>query len=355
MSTNTSSYIVLKSTRHYFDRHNTDLLFHDPILSIPSSLLTFHDILNLTLDRHMGIINTNLTNEDLIRRLFRHDRIENSFILLDKFEDVIIKYNDYYENDLVLSLTTELNTLYSLITQHEFLLSHYYRSKHELMPKIIGWCGHIYLTEHLTPLNHPMIEEQLNSDTWLPKAWLANRLIQLIDSFDNELHAPLHLCDLRKYLFFLSLFYYYLFYLELSNFGISENGNVKLLDLDMAYFDRLIPINPSIKCRKHSDCSLKDCSGYCDKLTRRCHVNRRINNNLQVLCEKILLPLLKFNTIPLRLRDVLLSYIKQCSSPPGRYKRSGELKIGASLRLLRVMQMMLDGELRSANVTSSLF
>jgi hypothetical protein len=206
MSTNTSSYIVLKSKRRYFDRHSTDLLFHDPIISIPSGLLTFHDILNSTLDRHMGISKTNLTNEDLIRRLFRHDRIENSMILLDKFDDVIIKYNDYYEHNLALSLTTELNTLYSLITQHEFLLAHYYRSKHELMPKILGWCGHIYLTEHLTPLNHPMIKEQLNSDTWLPKAWLANRLLQLIDSFDNELHAPLHLCDLRKLFFLKKLF-----------------------------------------------------------------------------------------------------------------------------------------------------
>jgi hypothetical protein len=205
MSTNTS-YIVLKSKRRYFDRQHTDLLFHDPIISIPSGLLTFHDILNSTLDQHMGISIMNLTNEELIRRLFRHDRIENSAILLDKFEQVIIKYNDFYEHNLALSLTTELNTLYALITQHEFLLSHYYRSKHELMPKIIGWCGHIYLTEHLTPLNHPMIEEQLNSKTWLPKAWLANRLLQLIDSFDNELHAPLHLCDLRKLSFLKKLF-----------------------------------------------------------------------------------------------------------------------------------------------------
>ena len=198
LSTNTSSYLVLKSKRRYFDRQNTDLLFHDPILSIPSSLITFHDILNLTLDRHMGLSITNQTNEDLIRRLFRHDRIENAIILLEKFDEVIIKYNDYYEQNLALSLTTELNTLYSLITQHEYLLAHYYRSKHELMPKIHGWCGHMYLAEHLTPLNHPLIEEQLNSDTWLPKAWLTNRLLQLVDSFDNELHTTLHLCDLRK-------------------------------------------------------------------------------------------------------------------------------------------------------------
>lgn len=123
----------------------------------------------------------------------------------------------------------------------------------------------------------------------------------------------------------------------------------------MAYFDRLIPINSSIKCRKHSDCSYFDCSGYCDKRSRRCHVNRRINNNLQVLCEKILLPLLKSETIPLRLHDVLLSYVQKCASPPGRYKRSSELKVGAPSRLLRLMQVMLDGELRSANITSSLF
>ncbi len=148
--------------------------------------------------RGTGFVLLHFTNEDLVRRLFRHDHIENSLILLDKFEQVMVKYNDYYEQNLALSLTTELNTLYSLITQHEFLLTHYYRSKHELMPKIIGWCGHVYLTEHLTPLNHPVIEEQLKSDTWIPKAWLTNRLLQLVDSFDNELHAPLHLCDLRK-------------------------------------------------------------------------------------------------------------------------------------------------------------
>jgi hypothetical protein len=123
----------------------------------------------------------------------------------------------------------------------------------------------------------------------------------------------------------------------------------------MAYFDRLIPLNPSAKCRTHSDCSFFDCSGYCDRRTHRCHVNRRINNNLQILCEKILVPLFKSNSIPLRLHDVLLSYVKQCSSPPGRYKRSNELKVGASSRLLRLMQVMLDGELRSANITSSLF
>ena len=305
----------------------------------------------------MGISLTNLTHEDLIRRLFRHDRIENTLILLDQFEEVIVKYNDYYEQNLAVSLTNELNTLFSLITQHEFLLSHYYRSKHELMPSILGWCGHMYLTEHLTPLSHPAIEEQLTADTWLPKAWLANRLLQLVDSFDNELHAPLHLCDLRKFLFpdadrldvpLIST-------LELSNFGVSETGNVKLLDLDMAHFDRLIPLDPAAQCRTNADCSYFDCTAYCDRRTHRCHLNRRINNNLQVLCEKVLQPLLQSNSIPLRLHDVLLSYLKQCASPAGRYKRSTDLKVGAPSRLLRLMQVMLDGELRSANITSSLF
>ena len=164
--------------------------------------MTFHSVINSTLEHHMGLSLTNLTHEELIRRLFRYDQIENSPILLDNFDEVIVKYNDYYEQNLALSLTTEFNTLFALISQHEFLLSHYYRSKHELMPKILGWCGHVYLTEHLTPLNHPMIEEQLNSENWIPKAWLANRLLQLVDSVDTELHAPLHLCDLREYTIF---------------------------------------------------------------------------------------------------------------------------------------------------------
>lgn len=146
----------------------------------------------------MGMMLTNLTREQLIRRLFRHDRIENSLILLDHFDDVIVRYNDYYDRDLAFSLATEFNTLYSLMTQHEFLLSHYYRSKHELMPTILGWCGHVYFTEHLTPIDHPEIEEQLNSESWIQKAWLANRLLQMVDSFDTELHATLHLCDFRE-------------------------------------------------------------------------------------------------------------------------------------------------------------
>lgn len=317
--------------------------------------MTFHDIINITLERHMGVALANLSREALIRRLFRHDRIDNSLILLEHFEDVIVKYNDYFEPNLVLSLTTELNTLFSLITQHEFLLAHYYRSKHELMPSILGWCGHMYLTEHLTPLSHPAIEEQLNSPTWIPKAWLANRLLQLVDSFDSELHAPLHLCDLRTFSAPDFSFSKRDFLLELSNFGVSASGNVKLLDLDMAFFDRLIPIDPATKCRSHADCSYFDCASYCDRRTRKCHLNRRVNNNLQVLCEKVLQPLLQSNTIPSRLHDVLLSYVQQCASPPGRYKRSNELTVAAPSRLLRLMQVMLNGELKQANISSSLF
>lgn len=123
----------------------------------------------------------------------------------------------------------------------------------------------------------------------------------------------------------------------------------------MAHFDGLIPLDPNAKCRRHSDCSFFDCSGYCDKHTHRCHSNRRVNNNLQVLCEKILLKLLKSETMPSRVHDVLLSYLKECASPSGRYEGSSELKVGAPLRLLRFMQVMLHSELRSANVSSSLF
>ena len=143
-------------------------------------------------------------------------------------------------------------------------------------------------------------------------------------------------------------------YLELSNFGISAQGHVKLLDLDQAYFDRLFLGNPLKTCRKNSDCSMYDCSGYCDRRTRRCH-QRRINNNLQILCERVLLPLLKSRSIPLRLHDVLFSYVGKCAAPQGRYKQASALKIGASSRILRIMQMILEGELKLANITSNMF
>ncbi len=40
-------------------------------------------------------------------------------------------------------------------------------------------------------------------------------------------------------------------------------------------------------CQKHSDCDFFDCKGQCDLIKKVC-INGVVNNNLQVVCEKVL-------------------------------------------------------------------
>ncbi|CAF1454307.1 unnamed protein product, partial [Didymodactylos carnosus] len=325
-----NNYSVIKSNRLHFDHHHTDLLFHDVIQSIPNALRTFHDILNFTLNKRFAM-QLNSTDHHTIRRIYRHDNIKNKFLLLEDLHQVLDKYKDYYDRSLASDLTVELNTLYSLLDQHEFLLAYYYRTKKSMMPHIYGWCGHLYLQEYLTPLNSKQIEKQMHK-TWYKRVWLAEKLLDLIDNIDNSLHQTLHFCDMK-----------------LANLGLTFDGQVKLLDLDMAHFDRHIPIE-MMNCSTHEDCSYFDCSGYCDRKTQKCH-SRRINNNLQVLCEKIFLAHKEnfdhglLDDIPFRMNDVLTKYLKQCSLP-GRYKTT-LIPNGAPISLMRLMQAMFEQETRN--------
>ncbi len=78
---------------------------------------------------------------------------------------------------------------------------------------------------------------------------------------------PLQICDVK-----------------LENFGLTSNGDLKVIDLDMIHPNSYL-FHPKY-CEKHDDCHFFDCKTYCDLTQKKCNLDR-INDNLQSICEKI--------------------------------------------------------------------
>ena len=68
------------------------------------------------------------------------------------------------------------------------------------------------------------------------------------------------------------------------------HGRVKYLDMDNVFLKPVVDktVGDGTECEKHEDCDLFDCKGQCDLITKKCR-GSVVNNNLQVICEKIFL------------------------------------------------------------------
>ena len=71
---------------------------------------------------------------------------------------------------------------------------------------------------------------------------------------------------------------------------LKVESKVDHLDLDSVQLRHLADrtVGDSTDCSRHADCDFFDCRGRCDATTRRC-TGGVLNNNLQVVCEKVLL------------------------------------------------------------------
>ena len=156
---------------------------------------------------------------------------------------------------------------YSLIQQDEYLFVKYFQnSKH--IPQIYGSCGHFYAMEYLPPgklLSPKIVKDKEFFSFWKDRAEIALSLLDLVESFQSDFHHELHICDVKG-----------------ENFGQGEDGLVKLIDTDAAFFEpKLKELLENEVCDSHSDCDFFDCKGYCDPKRQMC-LNLRINSNLQV-------------------------------------------------------------------------
>lgn len=166
----------------------------------------------------------------------------------------------------------EMKEIWRLLQDNEYLISIVYAGR-DMFPKIMGICGHYFGTEYLKPAmdgDLVKIVSKETEDNWANRVHLAVMILDLVEQIDGD---NLVLCDIKP-----------------NHFGISDEGKLKILDLDVT-FPRAIAnaITKSGKnCDFDSDCHLFDCHSVCNKQKKICDAPVT-NSNLQIVCEKILL------------------------------------------------------------------
>ena len=204
-------------------------------------------------------------------------------------------------------LQSSMINIWSLSLDTEYVFSRLYK-EYDIFPEVMGTCGGLYFVEQVKPLNMPSFLQRVNFDGWVDRVKLALSILDLLEEFENMFDHPVYLCDIKS-----------------EHFGLSEHGRMKYLDVDNVYLKPIADksVGDGSYCENHSDCDLFDCKGICDLIENKCS-GPVVNNNLQVVCEKIFLgPSLGFNMFDTglltskhsnrRLNDAL----KKCANPSG--------------------------------------
>lgn len=162
-----------------------------------------------------------------------------------------------------------MNAVWSLTQQSEYVLLRYF-NENKYLPRVLGTCGHFYAVEYApSGLMDPVLLDFTTSTTWRKRAQLALGILRVLSSFEKDFPEPLHMCDIKG-----------------GNFGVARDGTVKVIDVDTVFFRSDLESQFDRNCTGHKDCDFFDCQAWCDVTTQQCQ-KKVLNNNLQVVCEKI--------------------------------------------------------------------
>ncbi|ELV10906.1 Protein FAM69C, partial [Tupaia chinensis] len=98
---------------------------------------------------------------------------------------------------------------------------------------------------------------------------IALSFLDMVKHFDQDFSHRLHLCDVKP-----------------ENFAIRADLTVVAIDVDMAFFEPKMREILEQNCTGDEDCNFFDCFSKCDLRVNKCGA-RRVNSNLQVICDKI--------------------------------------------------------------------
>ncbi|XP_061163477.1 divergent protein kinase domain 1C-like [Saccostrea echinata] len=199
---------------------------------------------------------------------------------------------------------TALQNIWGLINQDEYLFMKVYQ-KHSFVPRIYGTCGFYYVMEYAPPgdILDPAFFTSSHS-SFKERAKIAVDILDIVQSLDYGFFEPVHMCDVKA-----------------ENFGIGRDHGVKILDSDSLFFHTSMLKNlaqPS--CTSHNDCDFFDCRGWCDLETGKC-TKQRTNNNLQTVCEDILIDRATnfyaglLHNPPQEYKEELLPLLEECAYP----------------------------------------
>ncbi|XP_023656065.1 divergent protein kinase domain 1C [Paramormyrops kingsleyae] len=183
----------------------------------------------------------------------------------------------------------ELASLWSLLQQEEYTFFKVLQDLSQHVVKVLGSCGHFYAVEYLIAghawnqnlfaledlLSLPEAEgDDLTSEPRSKRErdmvhQIALSFLEMVRHFENDFSHHLHLCDIKP-----------------ENFAIRKDLTVVAIDVDMAFFEPKMRDILEQNCTHDDDCNFFDCISKCDLRQNKCG-SKRINSNLQVICDKI--------------------------------------------------------------------
>ncbi|XP_011155443.1 divergent protein kinase domain 1C isoform X3 [Solenopsis invicta] len=203
----------------------------------------------------------------------------------------------------------EMENLWPLLQENEYLMAILYEDR-DVFPQPIGTCGTFYAVEYVRPIETPTTVLALSDSKpeWAKRLKLAVMILNLLEELKTKFPEPLYLCDVK-----------------INHFGLPLGGQkLKFLDLDAVFPKTIIDrvISDSKSCEKHEDCDYFDCRSICSK-NKRCE-SPVLNNNLQIICEKIFLGWTLSGTIIIpgllmseHTTSTLAVLLRQCANPTG--------------------------------------
>ena len=191
---------------------------------------------------------------------------------LFKLWPILLHKESYSPRQNKLLLENSMKNIWTLALDNEYVFLRLFKH-YDVFPEIFGSCGGLYVVEKVRPLDMPYYLQRVSFQGWVERVKLAIAILDLLEELENMFDHPVHLCDIKS-----------------EHFGLSDHGRAKFLDVDNVYLKPIVDrtVGDGTKCQTHSDCDLFDCRGRCDLINRKC-TGEVINNNLQVVCEKIFL------------------------------------------------------------------
>ncbi|XP_014484398.1 PREDICTED: protein FAM69C isoform X3 [Dinoponera quadriceps] len=201
----------------------------------------------------------------------------------------------------------EMENLWPLLQENEYLITILYEDR-DVFPQLIGTCGTFYAVEYVRPIETPTTVLALSDSKpeWAKRLKLAVMILDLLEELETGMPEPFHICDVK-----------------INHFGLPLGGQrLKFLDLD-AVFPRTVVgrvIADGKSCEKHEDCDYFDCRSICSR-NMRCETPV-LNDNLQIVCEKIFLGWTLSGTIIIpgllmseHTTSSLAVLLRQCANP----------------------------------------
>ncbi|XP_035908302.1 divergent protein kinase domain 1B-like isoform X2 [Anopheles stephensi] len=217
---------------------------------------------------------------------------------------------------------------WNLIQNNEYLLSRLYEEK-EIFPQVYGTCGDLFITELLDTVEFDERRYHFTNHIDLSKwRYHLKVAVLILDYLDEMAQNRFQMCAVL-----------------LAGFGISDS---RMKYHDLRYISTEASIDRQLSdgrwCAADADCSYHDCRSRCNTTSRQCTAGL-LNNNLQIVCEKIFRGtatepgILVTEKSPAR----LLRILDRCAQPVSRSDVDDARPWGASRMLKKQLYNELTG------------